>query len=67
MNNPDHISECIETTFGVKILKFYDTDPGSGMGKNQIREWGKFGSGMEKFGSEMEKIGTRNGKNAEPG
>jgi hypothetical protein len=30
MNNPDHISESleIETIFWVKILKFFDADPG---------------------------------------
>jgi hypothetical protein len=34
MNNPDHISES--TIFWVKILKFFDADPGSGIqnGKN---------------------------------
>jgi hypothetical protein len=37
MNNPDHISESLETIFWVKILKFFDADPGSGMEK--------FGSG----------------------
>jgi hypothetical protein len=36
MNNPDHISESLETTFWVKILKFFDADPG----------WKKFGSGI---------------------
>jgi hypothetical protein len=35
MNNPEHISESLETNFlGVKILKFFDADPGSGMEKN---------------------------------
>jgi hypothetical protein len=34
MNNPDHISESVETIFWVKILKFFDADPG----------WKKFGS-----------------------
>jgi hypothetical protein len=29
MNNPDHISESVETTFWVKILKFFDADPES--------------------------------------
>jgi hypothetical protein len=29
MNNPDHISQSSETTFWVKIHKFYDADPGS--------------------------------------
>ncbi len=36
MNNPDHISERLETVFWVKILKFVDADPG----------WKKFGSGI---------------------
>jgi hypothetical protein len=31
MNNPDHISESLETVFWVKILKFFDADPGSGL------------------------------------
>jgi hypothetical protein len=35
--NQDHISESLETTFGVKILKFFDADPGSGMEKFRIR------------------------------
>jgi hypothetical protein len=44
MNNPDYISESLETIIWVKILKFFDADPdpesgnlfdpGSGMGKN---------------------------------
>jgi hypothetical protein len=36
MNNPDHISQSLETNFWVKILKFSDPDPG----------WKKFGSGI---------------------
>ncbi len=36
MNNPDHISENFETIFAVKILKFFDADPG----------WKEFGSGI---------------------
>jgi hypothetical protein len=28
MNNPDHISESLETIFLVNILKFFDADPG---------------------------------------
>jgi hypothetical protein len=55
MNNPDHISESLETIFWVKIFKFFDADPGSGMEKIRIRD-GKNsdpGSGMEKFGSGM--------------
>ena len=28
MDNPDHISESLETIFGLKILKFFDADPG---------------------------------------
>jgi hypothetical protein len=31
MNIPDHISESLETFFGVKILKFFDADLGSGI------------------------------------
>jgi hypothetical protein len=27
----DHISESIETIFGLKILKFFDADPGPGI------------------------------------
>jgi hypothetical protein len=27
-DNPDHISESLETIFWVKILKFFDADPG---------------------------------------
>jgi hypothetical protein len=38
MNNPDHISESLETIFWIKILKFFDADPGSGMEKNRIRD-----------------------------
>jgi hypothetical protein len=33
MNHPDHISDSLETIFWVKILKFFDADPGSGMEK----------------------------------
>jgi hypothetical protein len=29
MNIPDHISESLEKFFGLKILKFFDADPGS--------------------------------------
>ncbi len=36
MSNPDHIFESLETIFLVKILKFFDADPG----------WKKFGSGI---------------------
>jgi hypothetical protein len=36
MNNSDVISERIETIFWIKILQFFDADPGSGIrdGKN---------------------------------
>jgi hypothetical protein len=30
MNNPDHISERLETISWVKILKFFDADPDPG-------------------------------------
>jgi hypothetical protein len=36
MNNPDHISKSLETIFWVKILKFFDADPGFGMEKTGI-------------------------------
>ncbi len=45
------ISESLETIFRVKILNFFDADPGSGMEKIPIRD-GKNsepGSGMEKI------------------
>jgi hypothetical protein len=42
MNNPDHISESLETIFWDKILKFFDADPGFGM---RIRDSG-CGSGI---------------------
>jgi hypothetical protein len=29
MDNPNHISESLETIFWVKILEFFDADPGS--------------------------------------
>jgi hypothetical protein len=50
MNNLDHISESLETVFGVKILKFFEADPGSGMEKNLDPGWKKLGPGMEKIG-----------------
>ncbi len=53
MNNPDHIFKILETIFliwggGVKILKFFDEDPGSGMETVRIRDpvWKKVGSGI---------------------
>ncbi len=39
MNNPDHISESLETIFfwvKIPVIKFFDADPG----------WKKFGSGF---------------------
>jgi hypothetical protein len=36
MNNPDQISESLETIFGVKMLKYFDVDPG----------WKEFGTGI---------------------
>jgi hypothetical protein len=52
MNNPDHICLSLETIFlvffWVKILKFFDADPGSGMETVRIRDagWKKVGSGI---------------------
>ncbi len=37
MNNPNHISESLETIFWVKILYFFYADPASGMEKFGIR------------------------------
>jgi hypothetical protein len=47
LNNPHLISESSETMFWVKILKFIDLDPGSGM-EIRIRDpgWNKLGSGL---------------------
>jgi hypothetical protein len=36
MTNPDHIFESLEKFFWVKLLKFFDADPGSGMEKIRI-------------------------------
>jgi hypothetical protein len=41
MNNPDHISDSLETIFGVRTLKFFDADPGFGMEKLRIRDPGE--------------------------
>jgi hypothetical protein len=38
MNNLVHISESLEPFFWVKILKFFDADPGSRMEKCEIRD-----------------------------
>jgi hypothetical protein len=46
VNNPDHISEILEAICGVKIVKFFDADPGSGMERNLDPGWEKFGSGI---------------------
>jgi hypothetical protein len=50
MINPDHISESLDRNhlFGLKILKLFDADPGSGMEKIRTRdtEWKKFKSGI---------------------
>jgi hypothetical protein len=40
MNNQDHISESLETIFWVKILRFFDAHPRSGMEKIWIRNNG---------------------------
>jgi hypothetical protein len=45
MNNQDHISESLEKLLWVKILKFFDVDPGSGMEKTLDLGCNKFGSG----------------------
>jgi hypothetical protein len=38
MNNPDHISQSVETIVWVKILKFFDAALGSGKKKIRIRD-----------------------------
>jgi hypothetical protein len=38
LNSPDHIFVSLETIFWVKIFKFFDVDPGSGMEKIRIRD-----------------------------
>jgi hypothetical protein len=49
MNNPDHISESLETICYVKILKFFYADPGSREKKFEsgIQDGKKFGSGIK--------------------
>ncbi len=42
MNHPDHISESLKTISWVKILKFFDADPGFGMVKIRIRDGKNF-------------------------
>ncbi len=52
MNNLDPFFKSLETIFicffWVKILKFFDADPGSGMETGRIRDpgWKKVGSGI---------------------
>jgi hypothetical protein len=41
LNNPDHISESLKTIFWVKILKFLDPDPGSGIFLTLDPRWKK--------------------------
>jgi hypothetical protein len=44
MNNPDHISESLETIFWVeKKLNFINADPGSGIFLALDPGWKKFG------------------------
>jgi hypothetical protein len=38
MNNLDHSSESLKTIFWVKMLKFFDADPGSGIEKIRMRD-----------------------------
>ncbi len=48
MNIPNHISESLKTFFGVKILKFFDADPGFRIFLTLDPESFVPGSGMEK-------------------
>ncbi len=64
-NIPNHISESLETIFWVKILKFFDADPdtgifltldpGSEMGKIRIRDK-HLGSATRNFPVPPEKL-----------
>jgi hypothetical protein len=58
MNNPDHISESLETIFWDKIFKFFDADPGSKLEKTRIREKHP-GSATKKQRNQMLKRGLR--------
>jgi hypothetical protein len=49
MNNPDHISESLETIFGVKIL---NSESGHQDGKKSDPGWKKFGIQDKHLGSE---------------
>jgi hypothetical protein len=69
LNNPDHIFQNSETIFfggGVKILKFFDEDPGSGMETVRIRDpgWRQFGSGIRD--GDSSDPGSGNGKKSDP-
>jgi hypothetical protein len=55
MDNPDHISESLETIFWVHILEFFAADQG----------WKKIGSGMEKNQIRDEKKSDLGWKNSE--
>jgi hypothetical protein len=46
MNNPDHISESLETNFWVKLLKFFDANSDLGSGIFLTLDGKKFGSGI---------------------
>jgi hypothetical protein len=63
MNNPDHIFLELRNHFfaflGVKILKFFDEDPGSGIRDGDSSDPGP---GWRQFGS-----GIRDGKKSDPG
>jgi hypothetical protein len=50
MNNPDHISESLETFFWVKILKILLCGSGIQDGKYVDPGWKKFGSGIRNTG-----------------
>jgi hypothetical protein len=54
-NITDPISVSLEIIFWVKILKFFDADPGSGNIYDPASGIWDRGSGMKKFGSGMEK------------
>jgi hypothetical protein len=49
MKIPDHISESLETIFGMKILKFFDADADPGIFLIRNPGWKKIASGINKL------------------
>ncbi len=51
MNNPDHISERLETIFRVRILEYFDADRDPGIRNLFYSGSGILDPGWKKFGS----------------